>query len=373
MRCRMIRGCRERSSTPARPRSAKRSRWLEREAVRAQRGSHNKAWLDRLRAEDPDAAQRHGPRRITTSGVVGAAFRHRTSRAGDPLLHWHVLVANLVEGNDGRWSAFAHPDVYRAARTAGEIFQAVARRELTASLGVEWVRGRHVREIAGIPGSLLEVFSKRRAEIEAWLTAHGHADTPAAAQEATLATRRGKPEMESERLDAGWKREAVEHGWGPEHAEQLLAASTHRSVDDGLDRVWRASVPVFDDEHGTGVAHVDRVVTAEEWITALLRQVTQTSTTFTRFDITEAVAARIGEGATVATIDRVVARVLASPQLVPVHEPDPPSPRGRTRYTSREMLNVETRLLDTLTTTDTHAAVDPAIVEAAIARSVDDR
>src|SRR6056297_548995 len=65
--------------------------WLEREAIRAQRGSHNKAWLDRLRAEDLEAARRHGPRRITTSGVVGAAFRHRTSRAADPLLHWHVL------------------------------------------------------------------------------------------------------------------------------------------------------------------------------------------------------------------------------------------------------------------------------------------
>lgn len=41
--------------------------WLEREAIRAQRGSHNKAWLDRLRAEDPDAARRHGPRRIMTN------------------------------------------------------------------------------------------------------------------------------------------------------------------------------------------------------------------------------------------------------------------------------------------------------------------
>ena len=104
-----------------------------------------------------------------------------------------MLVANLVEGNDGRWSAFAHPEIYRSAKTAGEIFQAVARRELTASLCVNWVRGRHVQEIVGLPSQLLEVFSKRRAEIESWLSTNGRADTPHAAQEATLATRRGKP------------------------------------------------------------------------------------------------------------------------------------------------------------------------------------
>ena len=32
------------------------------------------------------------------SGLVAAAFRHRTSRAGDPQLHTHVLVANLGRG-----------------------------------------------------------------------------------------------------------------------------------------------------------------------------------------------------------------------------------------------------------------------------------
>ena len=86
--------------------------WLEREAIEVQRGSHNQAWL--ARQSDPSA----GPRRLGTHGVVVAGFRHRTSRAGDPLLHWHCLVANLVEGTDGKWSAFAHPDLYRYARLA---------------------------------------------------------------------------------------------------------------------------------------------------------------------------------------------------------------------------------------------------------------
>ena len=177
--------------------------WLQRHAIEVQRGSHNTAWIDRKRAElvaageDPSTV---GPRRLKTSGVVGAAFRHRTSRAGDPLLHWHVLIANLVEGADGKWAAFAHPDLYRHARAAGEVFQAAFRAELTRTLGVEWRPGRHVPEIAGIPQSLLDVFSKRRAEIEAWLEATGGPTDAAGQQEAVLATRRGKLEREGERV-----------------------------------------------------------------------------------------------------------------------------------------------------------------------------
>ena len=96
-------------------------------------------------------------------------------------------------------------------------------------------------------------------------------------------------------------------------------------------------------------------------------KVADRATTFTRFELTEAVAARIGTGATVATIDRVVARVLASDQVIAVHEPDTPAPRGRARYTSRDMLAVEQRLLAAFTATNTNQPLTADIVESAIA------
>ena len=40
---------------------------------------------------------------VRADGFVAAAFQHRTSRAGDPLLHHHVLVTNLVRDAEGRW------------------------------------------------------------------------------------------------------------------------------------------------------------------------------------------------------------------------------------------------------------------------------
>jgi conjugative relaxase-like TrwC/TraI family protein len=42
---------------------------------------------------------------VRAEGFVAAAFQHRTSRAGDPLLHHHVLVANLVRDGEGHWGA----------------------------------------------------------------------------------------------------------------------------------------------------------------------------------------------------------------------------------------------------------------------------
>jgi conjugative relaxase-like TrwC/TraI family protein len=60
-----------------------------------------------------------GIHRIPGRGFVAAAFRHRTSRAGDPQLHTHVLVANVTLGADGRWSSLDGRRIYAHAKTAG--------------------------------------------------------------------------------------------------------------------------------------------------------------------------------------------------------------------------------------------------------------
>ena len=108
--------------------------WLEREASRAA-GHGNEAFPRPAPLGIPSGRRMARIRILPATGVVAATFRHRTSRAGDPLLHWHVLVANLVEGPDGRWSALARPSFYRAVRAAGEVFQTVLRAELTERLG----------------------------------------------------------------------------------------------------------------------------------------------------------------------------------------------------------------------------------------------
>ncbi len=318
--------------------------WLEREAIRVRRGSNNQPWLN---TQQTLGINTRGMEQLKTSGLVAASFRHRTSRAGDPFLHWHVLAANMAQGTDGKWSAFVHPEIYRHARAAGEVFQAVVRDELTASLGLEWRPGKHVHEIAGVPDSVMRVFSKRRAEIEAWTEATGTPADAAGNQAAALATRRSKGEQETTiGLRDRWQTEATEAGWGPGYAEELIAACRPHATVDYKAGVWRLP-DIWFDENGTP-QHTERVVDAEEWIEDLLRKdLTNDKSVFTKPDVTQAIAQRLGDGATLNTIERVTEGVMASPQVLFV-ERQSHTATGVAGFTSRGLYDTESRFVNSL-------------------------
>jgi conjugative relaxase-like TrwC/TraI family protein len=99
-------------------------RYLERHACRTRRGAG-------------------GYEIMPGDGFVGAAFKHRTSRAGDPQIHTHVLVANATRIHDGTWGSLDGRALYAEARTAGFIHEAVFRRELSERLGVSWTEPRN--------------------------------------------------------------------------------------------------------------------------------------------------------------------------------------------------------------------------------------
>src|SRR5437763_3663361 len=119
--------------------------YLEREACQARRGHAGALVVD-------------------GRGFIGAAFAHRTSRAGDPLLHTHVVIANGTQGPDGRWTALDGRALYRHQKTAGYLYQASLRRRLSEQLGVRWhVVENGMADIVGVPRGVVEHFSQRRA------------------------------------------------------------------------------------------------------------------------------------------------------------------------------------------------------------------
>src|SRR5205814_2395274 len=65
--------------------------------------------------------------KVETAGLVAAAFDHRTSRAGDPLLHTHVVTANLTRTSDGNWQAIDGRPLFDQARPRGFLYQAHTR------------------------------------------------------------------------------------------------------------------------------------------------------------------------------------------------------------------------------------------------------
>ena len=316
------------------------------------RGAHDAAVSQAVGYLEREAGEvrrgKDGRDRLPGGGFVAAAFRHRTSRAGDPQLHTHVLVANMTRGSDGRWSALDGRQLYLQAKTAGTLYQAALRDQL-APLGLAWtVHPNGTAEVDGIPRSVLRGFSRRREQIEAELASHG-ATGARAAQLATSATRPAKPSgVDPVTLAGLWQARARELGFDPADLHQalgrttavppspeVLAATTYRLLGpDGL----TARSPVF-----------DRRAAIRAW------------------------CGQLPTGARVRDVEALADGLLADPRVVPV-DPDARSPvpgaaRSFARHTTHEMLTVERFVLDTAVAGHGVGAgvADPAAVEAALA------
>ncbi|MEU4416207.1 MobF family relaxase [Nocardia salmonicida] len=115
---------------------------------------------------------RNGIRQVDVDGIVAAGFTHRDSRAGDPDLHTHVLIANRVRTLDGKWRTIDSKTLHEAVVTASEIFDSRIEHHLETDLNLQFEDrpGRtpdqvQIREIVGIPLDLIEAWSQRGAAI----------------------------------------------------------------------------------------------------------------------------------------------------------------------------------------------------------------
>ncbi|MGH3046988.1 MAG: MobF family relaxase [Gaiellaceae bacterium] len=134
-------------------------------------------------------------------GFVAAAFRHRTSRAQDPHLHTHVIVANMTRTTDGEWRALDGEVILKTYRlAAGYLYEAQLRHELAHRLGLEWTEPvKGMGEIARVPEEAIRAFSTRRRSLVEHMEALG-TEGFAAARVAALATREAKEQVELPRL-----------------------------------------------------------------------------------------------------------------------------------------------------------------------------
>ena len=170
---------------------------------------------------------RNGVRQIDTAGgVIGTKFRHWDSRAGDPNLHDHVVIANRVQGVDGQWSSIDGRMLYQYGVECSELYNARVQQYVTELTGLQFearsLNGKKpVHEIVGIDDEMVRAFSSRRGEISAaleqvtaqFVEAHGYAPSEKQliqlAQQATLATRPAKDGVHSlEELHAEWVAQA---------------------------------------------------------------------------------------------------------------------------------------------------------------------
>ncbi|MBV8160565.1 MAG: relaxase domain-containing protein [Acidimicrobiia bacterium] len=268
--------------------------------------------------------------------LVEAGFVHHSSRAGDPQLHTHVLVANLAATDDGRWSAPDARAFYAYAKTGGFLYQAALRAELTDRLGLEWgpvTAG--MAEPAAFSAAQLRAFSRRREQIEATLAEVG-AHSGRAAQVAALHTRRPKDTGATlETMRAAWQLRAQEAGIDVGEITRDLTPGRRSPLD--LDALrTELCAP-------GGLTHHD--------------------STFDTYAVLRAVAERAGPGASPAEVDNATGAVLGGPEVVRLGE-------GRWdagRFTTRELLALEAQVLGAASRDSSTGAVSLSIVEETLA------
>ncbi len=257
------------------------------------------------------------------TGFVGMGFLHRSSRAGDPALHTHLLVSNMTRAaSDGRWLSLANPKrsspLLRQAKAAGHVYQAALRAGITRELGMEWTQPHNgYADIAAIGRPVIEHFSQRRTEILAAMAERG-ASSAAAAEVAAYRTRANKDYgVDADTQRAEWIARAAEFDLTPSAIERL--AETGRA------RPPRAIAP----------ADLD----------AALSDLEARHSHFDKRDLLCALASRLTEGADGVALDEALARLLRSERLVEIHKGE--EPLASTYYTTARLWELEQQVIRT--------------------------
>ncbi|MGW5569644.1 MobF family relaxase [Nocardia thailandica] len=312
---------------------------------------------------------RNGVRQVDVDGIVAAAFTHRDSRAGDPDLHAHYLIANKVRAPDGKWRTLDSRSLYEAQVTASEIYDTRIEHHLETALGMRFAnrgdRNVHdlaIREIIGVPVDLVDAWSQRRAAIStrldqlthAFQTTFGREPGPGEihqlAEQATLETRPHKhlPLSHGHQRDH-WRRQAA------------TVLGSQDAVDDLLAQVLappQTSRPAPTEEFIT--------TTAQRTLTAL----SERRPTWREFNLRAETERQLrglvapDEWQTIS--ERVVAAAFAAPSVIARGDPDPteePVLRAIPQYLRRrDGTSLHTRANSQVYTTTDTLAVEAELI-----------
>ncbi|HET9592598.1 MAG TPA: MobF family relaxase [Solirubrobacterales bacterium] len=269
---------------------------------------------------------------VKGNGFLAAGYVHRSSRAGDPQLHTHVLVANATFA-DGRWTRLYHPAIYDHAKAAGYIYEAHLRDELTRRLGVRWREVENgIAEIRGLDPDHLRAFSTRRQEI---LEAAGEGAGARARQVATLATREAKDrDLTTESLREVWRRKGEKIGLDREAIRATFGKE--RQAPEGT----------------VAVADVESALTAH-------------ASHFDRRDVIQAVADSLPAGAPCPEVVELADAYLSRPDVILIAQ----AAKGE-RYTTQSIWELEKKALasaEAMGSSTDRATVDQLLVARVLA------
>jgi conjugative relaxase-like TrwC/TraI family protein len=264
-----------------------------------------------------------GVERIRGDGFLAAAYRHRLSRAGDPQLHTHVVVANMTRA-EGRWTSLEAHGLYEHKSAGGAVYRAVLRAQVRERLPwVYWhATSRGLFEIDRVPAGVLREFSRRRVEIEEraeQLTGITASELSRERRQGiALATRKAKEYgVDGIRWQNEARARAAEHGLGPAEMSELVRGQARQA------------------SHATAANAVAERLSGAEGLTS------QHNTFAARHALAE-IAGAFVQGASVAEIRAATDQYLGHTSVVALGSGD-----HEARFTTRELLACEEAIVDT--------------------------
>lgn len=308
---------------------------------------------------------------VETEGLVAARVLQTTSRDLDPQLHEHIVVANLVRGQDDRrWRTLDSPRLYDTRPLASTVWGRRFRTEMTARLGVEWGEptGRGIRELAGVPDELRIRWSQRsqaiQEQVAKWAAAHDDEDLArtvnpgAAAAAAATVTRSFKDASETmAQKRVRWHTEALELDINPAAVAAAMERVSVASPERQLAR-WATGHPdgVHHEMNKSYPDHLGKVVAAE---------LTERFTSWDRVEWLATAAEHAPDWMPAAKLHQIADRELGGEGswVTQRAATDPAGRPGSERWTTRETLRRE-RLVQNWAAQARHPGSGRAVGEA---------
>lgn len=238
-----------------------------------------------------------------TGGLVVATYEHSTSREGDPQLHVHALVQNVSP--DAR-----NIDFDKSLMKANGAYFRADLADRLAQMGFTIERDKTSFRIAQIPKQLEKDFSTRRQQIEAALKERGLSGGKASAA-ATMSTRQDKGEVNRAELFANARAASAEFG---------VTAASIEAMRQGGEKPAIEPMPELP-ELANLVIGQQSTVTPQQLEAAIYQE---------------------SQGKLSADqAEQLFENLKNSPDLIELRDHN-----GNTRYTSREMYEIERRIAD---------------------------
>lgn len=171
---------------------------------------------------------------VEPAQVAFALFQHSTSRALDPQLHTHCVLANMGIRQDGSTGALDSIAFFKAKMALGAIYRVELAWNLR-QMGLDIVAEGIGFRIQGVPRKLCDEFSQRRKQILKELKESGYSSSVAAKYSAFI-TRQKKTYVPREELFQRWHETGKRHGFGEEAVRKLVKPVDHETQARRLDQ-----------------------------------------------------------------------------------------------------------------------------------------